>query len=340
MSDLIEPAAPGLTAFLEERFLLPAFSSAQAPLWVTAHRALSMPFQLQGPARRYTAQVEGAELKIVAIGRSKRFLPMFRQLFGEVQQGDLTTTRTIWQPQWLDDLEADLVVAGVHRWVAQSFREAGWLILPHSVRWSGDTGQLPPKEPCHSLRDDLRKMRRYRYELDQVTGPEAWDEFYRTMLVPMALTRFGDAAWLPTRRFLKELATKGILHFLNRDGERIAGAVTVRHGETIWIPLIGVRNGDSELLRQGATVGLFFKMFEWARAQGCRRIDFGRTSSFVKDGVYRNKEKWGLCPGRDPLAHLLALRIGAAPALRRAFASQPVLIETETGLEVYRGAPA
>lgn len=340
MSNLIEPTGPGLTAFVEERFLIPAFSSAQAPLWVAAHRALSMPFQLQGPAQRYTAHVDGQALKIVAIGRSKRFRPILRQLFGEVQQAELTTTRTIWQPQWLDDLEADLIVAGVHRWVAQNFRDAGWLIVPHSVRWSGEAAQLPPQVPCHSLREDLRKMRRYRYVLDRVNGPEAWNEFYRTMLVPMALTRFGDAAWLPTRRFLKELATKGVLHFLSCDGEWIAGAVTVRHGETLWIPLIGVRDGNRELLRQGATAALFFKIFEWAREQGCRRVDSGRTASFVKDGVYRNKEKWGLRPGRDSLAHLLAMRIGDAPALRRAFASQPVLIESDTGLEVYPGEPA
>jgi hypothetical protein len=87
-------------------------------------------------------------------------------------------------------------------------------------------------------------------------------------------------------------------------------------------------------------VALLFKIFGWAREQGCRRIDSGRTSSFVRDGVYRNKEKWGLRPAPDPLAHLLALRVGNAPELRRSFAAQPVLTETETGLEVYPGTPA
>jgi hypothetical protein len=183
-------------------------------------------------------------------------------------------------------------------------------------------------------------MRRYQYALEEVSGPQAWDEFYRTMLLPQALARFGDAAWLPSRRFLKELAAKGVLHFLNRDGERIAGAITVRHQDTLWIPLIGLRGGDDVLLRQGATVALFFKIFEWARAQGCRRIDSGRTSSFVKEGVHRNKSKWGLRPAPEPLAHFLAMRIGPAPALRRAFAAQPVLMETGTGLELYNGGRA
>jgi hypothetical protein len=340
MSSLVEPGGPGFAGFIEERFLVPTYSSARAPMWIAAHRALSMPFQLQAPACRYTARVGGEELSIVAIGRSKRFRPVFRRLFEEVHQVELTTTRTIWQPEWLGDLEADLIVAEVHRWVAQSFREAGWLTIPDSVRWSGDAAQLPPAVPCHSLREDLRKMRRYRYTLEQIGGPQAWDEFHRTMVLPQARTRFGDAAWLPTHRFLKELAAKGVLHFLSRDGERIAGAISVRHGDTLWIPLLGIRDGDEVLLRQGAAVALFFKVFEWAREQGCRGIDSGRTSSFVNEGIHRNKSKWGLRPFHDPLAHLLAMRIGPAPALRRAFAAQPVLMETSTGLEPYTGGPA
>jgi GNAT acetyltransferase-like protein len=340
MSSLIEPSGPGLTGFIEERFLVPAYSSGQAPMWIAAHRALSMPFQLQAPARRYVAQVEGRELKIVAIGRPKRFRAMFRRLFGEVQQVELTTTRTIWQPQWLGDLDADLTVADVHRWVADGFRQAGWMIMPDSVRWSGDVAMLPPPVPCHSLRDDLRKIKRHNYVLEQVTGTREWDEFHQTMLVPQALTRFGEAAWLPTRRFLKELAAKGVLHILYRDGERIAGVVSVRHGDTLWLPVSGVRWGDGGLLRQGAAAALYANIFDWARAQGCRQIDSGRTSSFIKEGVYRNKQKWGLRPCRDPLAHLLAMRIGPVPALRRAFAAQPVLMETAAGLEPYAGGPA
>jgi Acetyltransferase (GNAT) domain len=339
MSSVLEPTGPGLTAYVEERFLVPAYSSRQAPMWIAAHRALSMPFQLQGPMRRYVARMEQEELQIVAIGRSKRFKPLFHRLFGEVRQVELSATRTIWQPEWLGDLEADLVVADVHRWVAQGFREAGWVIVPGSVRWSGDPALLPPSPPCHSLREDLRKLRRYHYTLQQATGGREWNEFHQTMLVPQAMTRFGESAWLPTRRFLKELAAKGTLHFLLRDGERVAGIVTVRHGDTLWLPVSGVLGGNEALLREGTAVALYSKIFEWARGQGYRRIDSGRTSSFVNEGVHRNKFKWGLRPVPDPLAHLLAMRIGPKRALHRAFASQPMLIQTGAGLEPYAGGP-
>jgi hypothetical protein len=57
----------------------------------------------------------------------------------------------------------------------------------------------------------------------------------------------------------------------------------------------------------------------------------------VNDGIPRSKHKWGLRPVPDPLSHLVALRVGTKPALRRAFAAQPVMLETADGLAAYAG---
>lgn len=328
---------PGLTGFLEERFLVPAYSSPRASLWVAAHRALSIPLQLQGAVRQFVARREGEKLRIVGIGRRKRFEPLLRRLFEEVEQLEGTTTVSVRNPAALQGFEADLVVAEVHRWVAPSFRDAGWLLMPDSVRWGGDTATLPPPVPSHSLREDMRKLRRYRYTLEQTTDWRRWEEFYDTMLVPQALTRFGDAAWLPTRRFLRELAARGVLHLVRREGEWVAGICSVRHGDTLWLPVSGVLNGDPALLQQGVSVAVFTQTFAWARSQGVTRIDAGRTTPFVKDGIPRSKTKWGMRPELDPLSHLIAFRHQPSELLRHAFESQPVLVESLGGLQTYAG---
>jgi hypothetical protein len=288
-------------------------------------------------AHHFAARREGRELRIVGVGRRKRFEPLFRRLFGELRELDGTTTVSVRDPAALSGLEADLVVAEVHRWVASSFRNAGWLLMPDSVRWAGDTAMLPPPVPSHSLREDMRKLRRYDYTLEQSTERCRWDEFYDTMLVPQAVSRFGDAAWLPTRRFLRELAARGVLHLVRRDGRWVAGICSVRHGDTLWLPVSGVLNGDPALLQQGVSVALFTQTFAWARQQGVTRIDAGRTSPFMKDGIPRSKTKWGLRPVLDPLSHLLALRVNPSETLRRAFASQPVMTESLGGLKAYAG---
>jgi hypothetical protein len=328
---------PGLTGFLEERFLVPAYSSPRAPLWVAAHRTLSVPLQVQGAVYHFAGCREGQDLRIIGIGRRKRFEPLLRRLFGEVKELQGATTISVTGPAAFSGLEADLVVAEVHRWVASGFRNSGWLLMPDSVRWAGDTATLPPPVLSHSLREDMRKLRRYEYTLEQSTDWSRWQEFYDTMLVPQALSRFGDAAWLPTRRFLRELAARGVLHLVRRDGQWVAGICSVRHGDTLWLPVSGVLNGDPALLQQGVSVALFAQTFAWARRQGVTRIDAGRTTPFVNDGISRSKAKWGLRPVLDPLSHLLALRIGTSEPLRRAFASQPVMTEGLDGLETYAG---
>ena len=327
----------GAAAFVEERFLVPTYSSPSPSRWVATHRALSIPLQLQGAVRNYVARREGRELRITGIGRPKRLEPHLRQLLGELRDLGTTSTRLVWDPGALDCPDADIVIAEVHRWVAPRFRNAGWLLMPDSVRWVGDTETLPPPAPCRSLRDDLRKLRRYQYTLEQADDWSCWEQFYDTMLVPQALSRFGNAAWLPSRRFLREIAARGVLHFVRLDGRRLAGICTVRHGDTIWLPVSGVLNGDPVLLRQGVSAAAYAQIFAWARGQGARRIDAGRTGPFVNDGIPRTKAKWGLRPVADPLSYLLALRIKPSEPLRRAFASQPVMVESLDGLKVYPG---
>lgn len=330
------PRRQRVTGLLEERFVVQVNSSPRASAWVAAHRAFSLPFYLRSTAHSYVGRRQGRELRMVGVGRPKRFLPLFRRLMDDVQEVG-AARRTPWRPAWVDDPEVDLVVSEIHRWSAPSFRSAGWLTMPDAIRWGGDLAMLPPPAPCRSLREDLKKVRRYQYVLEQSTAWADWEAFYDSMLVPQAVNRFGETGWLPSRPFMRELASRGILHFLSRDGQRVAGSCTVRNGDTAWIPLTGVAHGSTELLHQGVFVALIFKTWEWARTQGCRRIDAGRTAPFMHDGVPRNKHKWGLRPVPDPLSHLVALRVGPSPELRQAFTAQPVAVETANGLEVYGG---
>ncbi len=327
----------GLIGFLEERFLVPTYSSPRSGLWVAAHRTLSVPLQLRGTARCYRVRPEGQELRVVAIGRPKRFERLLRRLFGELTEVEGTTSRLLWDPPAIESLEADLTIAEVHRWFAPRFRGAGWILMPDSVRWAGDMASIPPALPSHSLRDDLRKLRRRDYTLEQTTAWQRWEEFYDTMLLPQALSRFGNAAWKPSRRFLRELAARGVLHVLRLDGRPVAGACTVRNSDSLWLPLTGVLNGDRALMQQGVSAAVFLQVFGWARNQGITRIDVGRTSPFMNDGIFRSKSKWGLRPVVDPLSHLIALRVGPSESLRHAFASQPVMVEGLDGLQTYTG---
>jgi hypothetical protein len=235
--------------------------------------------------------------------------------------------------------DADLILVEVHRWMGPRFRRAGWLMVPDAVRWEGELSQVPPARPSRSLLKDLKKVQRHGYTVEHTTAPADWEEFDSTMLRPLALARHGNKAWLASRGLLQQVSRAGTLHFVRLDGERVAAACSVPRGETIWLPLSGIKNGDPSLLRRGASVAALAATLDWARAQGYRSVDLGRTSPFLHDGVQQFKRKWGLLPVADPLAHLVGVWAGSA--LGRAVLSRsPLLIETVDGLVTHPGGVA
>jgi GNAT acetyltransferase-like protein len=223
--------------------------------------------------------------------------------------------------------------------MAPRFQRSGWLIVPEAVRWQGDLTDVPPPKPSASLLDDFRKIRQHGFTLIQATASEDWEQFYSEMVRPQARARHGESAWIPSRRLMAEFARAGTLHFVLRGGVRVAGACSLSRGDTLWIPLTGIRQGDPTLLRQGAGTATLALTFDWARTQGYRRIDLGRTGPFLNDGLQRFKRKWGLLPSPDPLAHVAAVWV-ATSAARMTFSQQPVLVEHGRELLAYAGEAA
>lgn len=325
-------------AEIEERLLVPSYASRWSSLTVTAHRMLAFPLQLRGPVRRRTVESDGEQVTLLEIGRPKLTEPLCAHLFGELPPAETETSRSLRDPLRAAGT-AHLVVAEIHRWIAARFRRAGWIIVPDHVRWQGELSAVPPPAPSHSLKDDLRKVRSRGYTLEHATSAADWEEFVTTMVEPQASARFGSDAWLPSPYLLRRFAERGRLHFVVLNGVRVSGICSLRSGDTVWLPLTGVRHGDPGLLRAGASVATWLLTMEWARAEGCVTVDLGRTSPFLHDGVQQYKRKWGLDPCADPLAHLSAVWVGSEAA-RRAFAREPVLIEREAGLWLYAGAGA
>lgn len=327
-----------LAARVEERLLIPSYASRWAFAPISAHRTLSLPLQLVGQAQRRTVHFGATTIEVMGIGRQKLIDPLCTRLFGELPVARQEGRRLTWSPDGLGSLAADLVVAEVHRWMAPRFRRSGWLIVPSTVRWHGDLAQVPPPVPSRSLLANLAKIRKHGFSLIQASSPADWAEFYETMVEPQAHTRHGSTAWLPSESFRRQLAEIGTLHLVVENGVRVAGLCTVPHGDTLWFPLLGVRQGDPQLLKRGASVAALALPLEWARTHNFTRVDLGRTGPFVNDGLQQYKRNWGFVPVPDPLTHVAAVWVGS-DAARQAFRREPVLVEDGVGLRIYASEP-
>jgi hypothetical protein len=322
---------------LEERLVVPAYASRRSALWVNAYLGLQLPLQLAAEARACMARSGTGELRVVCVGRARRVQPTLRRLFNEVEPREALWPVAGLGPGSLSRLEAPLVIAEVHRWAAPRFRRAGWIVVPSAVRWHAELSVVP-RRGRRSVEKDLRLVRRGDFSVEPVRDGKAWEEFYQTMVRPNAQARFGEEAWLPSRYLLRKLAAVGTLLYIRMGGVRVAGCYVVPTARGAWSPVAGMLNGDRELLRKGVAAATYTLVFDWVRSQGIDHLDFGRTTPFANDGIFRYKEKWGLVPVPDPLARTLALRVAASsPELRERFVAEPVLIETDEGLQLYTG---
>lgn len=333
--------AARLLAALEERFLVPTCTSRHARRWVAGHRALSWPLLLRsGEVARYVATVGADTVRVATVGRTKRFDGWLARL-GAEPAPSAPRRVSVRGPAALAELDADLVLAHIHRWSAESFREAGWHTVPSAIRWQAAAVEAPPPRPCRSLRSDLKLFERHGYVHELGGAASDWDEFFDLMVEPEAHARFASRAWIPSARLRRDFSARGTLHFVRLDGVRVAGCCTVPTADGAWLPVSGVRHGDPELLAKGAGSAALAATLRWARAQGYRRLDLGRTTPFLNDGVARVKRKWGFRPVPEPLAHLIALRAqpGCAPALEL-LRRHSVHVETATGLDLLGASDA
>jgi len=292
-----------------------------------------------GTARRYRVHLDTGDVELICAGRPERFRRLLSRVFpGGVALEAVTTRVPLWNPHRFSAAYAPAVAVEIHPAFAEKFRAAGWLTCPDLVRWRGAVADMPPAHPDRSLRIDLRRVEKAGYVLQEAAGsrPE-WDEFRRDMLVPHALRRFGENANIPVPALLRKLEKDGTLLFLVKRGRRVAGQAVLRNRDEAWLAALGVKDGDPNLMKEGAVAGLYALTIDWAREHGVRYVDAGRSPAFALHGLAEYKRKWGMSPAREPFSHMLALRVDPAhQGVRLALQREPFWIDRGSGeLEIF-----
>jgi hypothetical protein len=331
-------------AAIEERFLVPVYAGPHAARWISLYRGLTRPLLGSGPLVESSAALGERRFRVFCCGRPKRFRGLLGAVFDEVGATRAEGRRRTTEPSRFDDLPADVLAVEVHPAFAPRFRAAGWTIVPEAVRWTADVDALPlsPRgRAARTLRSDLSLIAAQGYEWEEGGGAEDWRLFLEGMVFPYARRRFGGDAWLPGRAFVRALRSRGRILFALQEGRRVSGLCVLRRGRHGWMPMIGVLDGDTELVHRGAIAVMYKFLVQWARQQGLETVDIGRTKPFLTDGTAWYKSKWGFVPQPDPLAHLVAVRVVPdASAVRGRLTQLGLMHELTDGVHAFAGSPA
>jgi hypothetical protein len=191
---------------------------------------------------------------------------------------------------------ADLTIVRVDYLSARLFFDATYLPVPE---WT-ETWLTLPENPYSlvrasgNVREDLRRIRRYRLEPEVSHKGADFDLFYFSMYLPYVHSRYGELAALHKPVYLRHLFNRGGIIFVQENGQRVAGQLFARHKQILHLIALGGNMGQAQFVRNGALAACYIFGINHAYALGCTHVDFGCNRSVLEDGVLRFKAKWGI----------------------------------------------
>jgi hypothetical protein len=146
-----------------------------------------------------------------------------------------------------------------------------------------------------SVRADLSKIRRGRFQYEIEHDPEVVEEFYRRFYVPSMTRRWDAEAHICSRTEMQEYARSPGAEFLRvmQDGEWVAGCFNRSDSEGYRFQVLGWRDGDPRLIGEGVVAAIYWFGIRRAVELGHTRLALGPASPYLEDGLLVFKGKWG-----------------------------------------------
>ena len=143
------------------------------------------------------------------------------------------------------------------------------------------------------IKRDLNRIKRSNYSYEVTRNNSEFNRFYFDMYLPLIKAQHGEAAIIRTYDDMRRKFKKCSLVIIKKDNLAIAGAMVSWNGIHGKWWYVGVFEGNSKYIQEGALQALYYYPFEFLHGQGCRQIDLGIVRSFLNDGVLCYKKKWG-----------------------------------------------
>jgi len=145
-----------------------------------------------------------------------------------------------------------------------------------------------------NLKNDLRKIRKSRFDYRLSRKRNDFDNFYHRMYLPHISKAHGDQA-LPMsyQNMLSNIEFCELL-LVTRDGKDVAGAILRYSGDQAHAWKLGVREGDKKLIHDGALSAVYYFQLSHLKGAGFQQIHCGSTRAFLNDGIFQYKRKWGM----------------------------------------------
>jgi hypothetical protein len=244
----------------------------------------------------------GQEWSITYIGDGKSIEAISTILFPEPPRVEELARVFLWQvPAMVQKLagEGDLVVCELNEILRWSFNGLNIsFVVPQWIEQVLDEIDRPMEDILASLHKDLRRNLRnvekqgFSHSLTQ--EKEDFDLFYYRMYLPYVTLRHeGKGLILDDYGKVHNEFVKGELILIKDGQDPVCGGLFHLDGEMCVGHLMGVLDGDFDLVKRGVNVALYWFVLHWAREQGAQCVDFGGSRAQTSNGGFKFKRQWG-----------------------------------------------
>lgn len=224
-----------------------------------------------------------------------------------------------------------LMLVETHRKLYRIFRRPCDHFVPAWISTALDlsTGRLRMSKQ-KGIISDMKKCRSLGLTSEISSDPKMLDFFYHRMYLPYIKAAHGDSAAFAAVSWLKKHASRGELALIKQEGKPIAGIFRLFKNSEAGVVLIGLLDGDPDILKRGVTALIYADSIEHIGRRGYRKMRLGDSRAFIFDGALQYKRKWGAhVTGAKPGGYWIRLRESTAGA--RAFLINNPFIFEERG---------
>ena len=171
-------------------------------------------------------------------------------------------------------------------------RSNNWFYIPRNVVGEVDIPLDPTVMKKHTIKMDLRKIRKHSLGFEVTRCPKLFDDFYHNMYVPHITKAHSSSATIIPYKHMRKKFQKCDLLLVTKQAKRIAGTLIVyeKTGPRRWV--LGIRDGNREYLKDGAVGAISHFSLRYLHDKGFTKVNLGYSKSFLRDGVLQYKRKW------------------------------------------------
>ncbi len=284
-------------------------------------------YQLQG-------QGQGGSLSVTFIGWEYAKPALQDLLFVEKPLEHKIGRIPFWRcGEWTELFSTDLVIVGAAKRLVRSLPRQQAIVLPefihHIVDVRGNWQDVCKRFHKTIRKNELRWIRKYHYEYELSHLHQDFQEFHEQMYLPSMSARHGQLAQPMSIGEAYQYFLHGGLFKINRAGSWVSGVICEPQQHTLNARILGVRNADPELIRQGAISATYYAAIHWANQQRYEAVNFLGTEPYLRLGLFQQKRKWGATLSLPATLHR-QIWIGVrrlTPGVSRFLKENPMVIE-------------